>query len=77
MDLTYRKGLQEMFTVDSVKNKYKLEDITVGSFVAQIGFRKRFSAIDSQLSTLALLETPGKNLTYAERFMSALNSLSM
>lgn len=59
-----------------LNEKYSFEDVTVGSFVAEIGFRPALSAFDCQLACLALLENPDKHRDMVDNFLEAMASLS-
>jgi len=76
MELRFKRKVKEAFTSSIVKDKYKIEDTAIASFVAEIGFRSKFSAFDSQYACFALLENPDVSLTPTERFMHAFDSLT-
>ncbi|CAL8114524.1 unnamed protein product [Orchesella dallaii] len=77
MSLDLRRQLVEMFSSQVVVENYKLPDLVFGSFVAEIGFRPKFNALDVQLATLALLEEPDPNKTEEERFLLAVLGLDV
>ena len=54
MDLDLRNQILTLFEEKS--EKYRLDDITYGSFNATFGFRHKFCAADIVYSTLALME---------------------
>ena len=54
MDLDLRNQIVKLFEEKS--EKYRLDDITYGSFNATFGFRHKFCAADIVYSTLALME---------------------
>lgn len=54
MDLDLRNQIVQLFEEKS--EKYRLDDITYGSFNATFGFRHKFCAADIVYSTLALME---------------------
>ena len=54
MDLDMRNQIVQLFEEKS--EKYRLDDITYGSFSASFGFRHKFCAADIVYSTLALME---------------------
>jgi hypothetical protein len=76
MELRFKRKVKESFSLPVVKDKYRFDDVTIASFVAEIGYRSKFSAFDSQLACFALLENPDINLTPTEKFMQAFESLT-
>jgi cell division control protein 45 len=54
MDIDLRNQIVKLFEEKS--EKYRLDDITYGSFNATFGFRHKFCAADIVYSTLALME---------------------
>ena len=54
MDLDLRNQILTLFEEKS--EKYRLDDITYGSFNATFGFRHKFCAADIVYSTLSLME---------------------
>ncbi|ODN00270.1 Cell division control protein 45, partial [Orchesella cincta] len=77
MSLDLRRQLVEMFSSETVVEKYKLPDVIFGSFVAEIGFRPKFNALDVQLSTLAVLEDPDATKSSEEKFLNAVQCLNV
>lgn len=76
MSLRFRKKVHEAFALPMIRDKYKFEDVTVGTFVAEVGFRPKLNAFDCQLACLALLENPDKNKTTVDNFVSSMACLS-
>ncbi|ODM86611.1 Cell division control protein 45 [Orchesella cincta] len=77
MSLELRRQLVEMFSSDIVTERFKLPDVVFGSFVAEIGFRPAFNALDMQLGTLAVLEEPDEGKTAEHKFLNAVNFLNV
>lgn len=77
MSLSLRRELIDMFSSDVVANNFKLEDIVFGSFVAEIGYRPKFNALDLQLATLAVLEDPDSTKSREEKFLDATHVLNV
>ncbi len=76
MDIRCRKKVKEAFNSAILHDKYKFDDVTIGSFIAEIGYRPALSAFDCQLSCLALLENPDKHRNMVDNFLEAMASLS-
>lgn len=73
MDLHIRKNLKEVFEKKS--GQWKIEDITVPSFTRQVGLKRKFSAVDCHLATLAILESPLVEWNWSQKFKGALDCL--
>ena len=74
MDFELRKNILKW--IDDLSEKYHLDRIIEDSFLANYGFRHRFSAGDAANAVRALLESPKKELSIKEKFMKALDALS-
>lgn len=58
MDVRLRKKVKNVFNEPVLREKYNFQDVTVGTFISEIGFRPALSAFDCQLACLSLLENP-------------------
>nr|CAG4640974.1 EOG090X08GG [Eulimnadia texana] len=74
MDLELRNDLHKIF--QAKLEKYGLEDLMSASFIAQYGYRNKYSAADIVYALLALLEAPDKDKTPTDCFHEALECLS-
>lgn len=74
MDMQLRNNIITWF--EDLSEKYRLDDIVYGSFIAKHGFRNKFCATDVVYSALSLLETSEKENDPTDRFLIALDSLS-
>lgn len=72
MDVQYRENVASWIVRSAPK--FGLENITYGSFVAQIGYKTKLSAADMVFSATALIENPDR--PYQEAFLQALDALS-
>ncbi|OXA61446.1 Cell division control protein 45 [Folsomia candida] len=78
MDVRCRKKVERAFSEPVLRDKYNFNDVTVGTFISEIGFRPAFSAFDSHLACLALLENPVLNGSgnVVDNFLDSLAALS-
>lgn len=74
MDLSLRNDIVSMF--EKMSEKYKLDQITSGTFHASFGFRNKFNAQDVVYAVLALMEHVGPETQAADAFLQALDCLS-
>eukprot|EP00094_Tigriopus_californicus_P000040 TCALIF_00040-PA protein Name:"Similar to CDC45 Cell division control protein 45 homolog (Homo sapiens)" AED:0.07 eAED:0.08 QI:0/0.16/0/0.85/1/1/7/0/2542 len=74
MDLSLRNDIVSMF--EKMAEKYKLDQITSGTFHASFGFRNKFNAQDVVYAVLALMEHVEPETPAADAFLQALDCLS-
>ena len=78
MDLGLRNEIVKIF--EAKADKYKLEQLTQGSFSASAGFRQKFSASDIVYTLLALMEhhlgADSSKTANDDSFLQALDCLS-
>jgi cell division control protein 45 len=72
MDIQFRENFRSW--IDRSAAKFGLDNMTYGSFNAQIGYKIKLSAADMLLSTTALIENPERSTE--EAFLQALDALS-
>lgn len=77
MSMDLRRQLLETFSSELVTEKFNLPDLVFGSFVAEIGFRPKFNALDCQLATLAVMEDPDATKTNEQKFLEAMQLLNV
>ncbi|XP_065190174.1 cell division control protein 45 homolog [Sycon ciliatum] len=62
--------------MEELSPKYRLDDMTYGSFVAQFGYQHKFSAADVVHALTGLLENTDGQMDYSTNFFKALDALS-
>ncbi|XP_057295663.1 cell division control protein 45 homolog isoform X1 [Hydractinia symbiolongicarpus] len=74
MDADLRGNVKEW--IDSLAEKYGLDDLSYGSFVAQYGYRSKLCAGDVVFAISALLEYAKDGSTYSDHFLDAMDALT-
>ncbi|KAH7641844.1 cell division cycle protein 45 [Dermatophagoides farinae] len=74
MDLDLRQKLKSEF--DEKKVKYNLPKLICYNFVGCRGIRQKFSASDLAMASRALLEAPGRDKSYNQKFFDSFDSLT-
>lgn len=77
MSMDLRHQLIDMFSSEVCTESYKLANAVFGSFVAEIGFRPKFNALDTQLATLAVMEDPDASKSCEMKFIEAMKLLNV
>ena len=75
MDLEYRKNVYNW--IQDLSSKYDLADMSCDGFVASRGFNTKYAAYDFCLAVKALMESPESEKSSNEKFLDALNALSL
>jgi len=74
MDVELRNNVKEW--IQNLSEKYGLEDLSYGSFVAQYGYKTKVCASDIVYSTTALLEYAKEGQSDSDHFLDAVDALS-
>lgn len=77
MNIDLKHDLIQMFSTEIVAERFKLPGLVFGSFVADIGYRPRFNALDMQLATLATLEDTDSSKPSVVLFLEAMCILNV
>lgn len=74
MDVEIRKEVKGW--IESISEKYGLDDISYGSFVAQYGYKTKICAEDVVCAISALLEYSRDDISFSDQFVDALDALN-
>jgi len=74
MDVDLRTNVKEW--LETLADKYGLDDFTYGSFIAQYGYKTKLCGNDVVCAISALLEYSKDDRSYSENFLDAMDSLS-